>query len=116
MPSCGIDADRASEFDVLTSLELKQVLDHVVYWYNVSLRKNRASGNHADFHQFVGCRPFVYYYHMWLLEIPHSSFLAVPTLDETVFRLIMDDEDEMSATTPSEISNATKLKPYDASS
>ena len=115
MLSCGIDADRASEFDVLTSEELKQVLDHVVYWYNVSLRNNRASGNHADFHQFVGCRPFVYYYHLWLLEIPHLSFLAVPTLDETVFRLSMDDEDETSATTPSEISNATKPK-RDASS
>lgn len=110
MLSCGIDEDHASKFDVLTSEELKQVLDHVVYWYNISLRNNRASGNHADFHQFVGCRPFVYYYHLWLVEIPHLSYLAVPTLDKTVFRLSMDNEDETSATTPSEISNATKPK------
>ena len=109
MLSCGIGEDHASNFDVLTSEELKQVLDHVVYWYNISLRNNKASGNHADFHQFVGCRPFVYYYHLWLLEIPHLSFLAVPALDETVFRSsINDDADLASATTPSEISNATK--------
>ena len=82
--SCGITENHASNFDIITSRELKQVLDDVVHWYNISLRNNRTSGNHADFHQFVGCRPFVYYYHLWLMEIPHLSFLAVPVLDTSV--------------------------------
>jgi hypothetical protein len=51
---------------------------------------------------------------LWLLEIPHLSFLAVPMLNETVFPMSMDDgadgKGETSATTPSEISNATKPK------
>jgi hypothetical protein len=50
------------------------------------------TGNHADFHQFVGTRPYVYYYHLWLLEIPHLSFLAVPQLSGDVFRLSMTKE------------------------
>jgi hypothetical protein len=46
--SCGIAENYASNFDLLTSRELKQVLDYVVHWYNISLRNNRSSGNHAD--------------------------------------------------------------------
>ena len=92
--SCGIAENHASNFDVLTSRELKQVLDYIVHWYNVSLRNNRSSGNHADFHQFVGCRPFVYYYHLWLMEIPHLSFLAVPVLDVTVRRVSTERDDD----------------------
>jgi len=95
--SCGIAEDHASNFDVLTSRELKQVLDYIVHWYNISLRNNRSSGNHADFHQFVGCRPFVYYYHLWLIEIPHLSFLAVPILDVTVRRVSTEREDDNEA-------------------
>jgi hypothetical protein len=99
--SCGITENHSSTFDVLTSKELKQVLDYIVHWYNVSLRNNKTSGNHADFHQFVGCRPFVYYYHLWLMEIPHLSFLAVPVLDLTVRRVSTerDDDDESRSNT-----------------
>jgi hypothetical protein len=52
--SCGIFEDHASSFDMLPSIELKQVLDYIVDWCNVCLRNNRASGNYAD------CRPYVY--------------------------------------------------------
>jgi hypothetical protein len=111
--SCGIAENHASNFDILTSRELKQVLDYIVHWYNISLRNNRSSGNHADFHQFVGCRPFVYYYHLWLQEIPHLSFLAVPVLDVTVRRVSTerdDDEARSYTTTVSESLSAMRSK------
>ncbi len=34
----------------------------------------------------------MYYYHRWLLEIPHLSFVAVPQLSGDVFRLSMANE------------------------
>ena len=102
-------------------------LDYIVHWYNVSYRNNKTSGtepriviplsqyvshillssihqtgNHADFHQFVGLRPYVYYYHLWLIKIPHLSFLAVPQLSATVFRMSMADnsnEDDIDSST-----------------
>ena len=114
---CGISDEYASQFDTLTSEDLCKVLDYVVYWYNVADRNNKTSGmyyvqpttiillsallahvlssriletgNHADFNQFVGSRPYVYYYHLWLLEIPHLRFLAVPELSNPVFRISM---------------------------
>ena len=76
LDSSGIKDDQASAFDVLDSKQLKQVLDYIVHQhYNkVSHRNNQTYGNHADFHQFVGCCPFMYYYHhLWLREIPHLS-------------------------------------------
>ena len=109
--SCGIRENYSSTFDILTSKELKQVLDYIVHWYNVSLRNNKTSGNHADFHQFVGCRPFVYYYHLWLMEIPHLSFLAVPVLDLTVRRVSTerdDDESRSNTTTRSKAGSNRK--------
>jgi hypothetical protein len=108
--SSGIREDQASSFDTLTSIELKQVLEYIVHWYNVSLRNNRASGNHADFHQYVGCRPYVYYYHRWLEEIPHLSFLAVPSLDDNVFQLSMEQNDEEPSSTTSASSEQLSTK------
>ena len=117
---CGISGKYASQFDTLTSEDLCKVLDYAVYWYNVADRNNKTSGmyyvhptitiillsallvhvlsshilvktgNHTDFNQFVGSRPYVYYYHLvWLLEIPHLRFLAVPELSNPVFRISM---------------------------
>ncbi len=45
----------------------------------------------------------MYYYHLWLIEIPHLSFLAVPQLSATVFRISMgnnskEDDIEESST------------------
>ena len=36
----------------------------------------------------------MHYYHLWLIEIPHLSFLAVPQLSATVFRISMADNNE----------------------
>jgi hypothetical protein len=113
---CGITDKYASNFDILTFKDLCKVFDYVVHGYNVSYRNNKTSGtepriviplsqnvshillssihqtgNHADFHQFVGSRPYVHYYHLWLIEIRHLSFPAVPQLSATVFRMSMAD-------------------------
>jgi hypothetical protein len=97
LDSCGINDDQASTFDVLDSKQLKQVLDYIVHHYKISHRNNQTSGNHADFHQFVGCRPFVYYYHLWLREIPHLSYLAVPALGDSVRQASTDVDDKKSS-------------------
>ena len=41
---CGITDQYASEFDILTSEDLCNVLEYVVYWYNVAFRNNKTSG------------------------------------------------------------------------
>lgn len=41
---CGITDQYASEFDVLSSEDLCNVLDYIVYWYNVAYRNNQTSG------------------------------------------------------------------------
>jgi hypothetical protein len=44
------------------------------------------SGSHGNFEDFDGDKPFVYYYHLWLQEIPLLFALAVPTLSTSVVR------------------------------
>jgi hypothetical protein len=78
------DVPFAAEFDVLTSEELKDVMEHINHWYRHAHRNRKKSCNHGKFEDFVGDKPFVYYYHLWLQEIPRLLSLAVPTLPETV--------------------------------
>ena len=80
------DVPFAAEFDVLTSEELKDVMEYINHWYRHAHRNSKKSGNHGNFEDFVGDKPFVYYYHLWLQEIPHLFSLAVPTLPDTVGR------------------------------
>ena len=80
------DVPFAAEFDVLTSEELKDVMEHVNHWYRHAHRNSKKSGNHGNFEGFVGDKPFVYYYHLWLQEVPHLLSLAVPHLPETLAR------------------------------
>ncbi len=80
------DVPFAAEFDVLTSEELKDVMEYINHWYRHAYRNSKKSGNHGNFEDFVGDKPFVYYYHLWLQEIPHLLSIAVPTLPETVVR------------------------------
>ena len=75
----------------------------VQYVAHILVSSLHQTGNHADFHQFVGSRPYVYYYHLWLIEIPPLSFLPVPQLSCTVFRISMgnnskEDDIEESST------------------
>lgn len=108
MNDYGILADQyaSSDFDVLTSEDLCTVLDLlsigimlaigtkpqvrnpesyfpylVQHVSHILVSSIHQKGNHTDFHQFVGSQPYVHYYHMWLIEIPLLSFLAVPQLN-----------------------------------
>ncbi len=76
------DVPFAAEFDVLTSEELKDVMEYVNHWYRHAHRNSKKSGNHGNFEDFVGDKPFVYFYHLWLQEVPHLLSLAVPHLPE----------------------------------
>jgi hypothetical protein len=80
------DVPFASEFDVLTSEELKDVMEYINHWYQHAHRNSKKSGNHGNFEDFVGDKPYIYYYHLWLQEIPHLFALAVPTLPVNVVR------------------------------
>jgi hypothetical protein len=46
-------------------LLLKRYLDH---HYNLALSKNRQSGSHADMHNFCEQKPYLYLYHILLVE------------------------------------------------
>ena len=80
------DVPFASEFDVLTSEELKDVMEYINHWYQHAHRNSKKSGNHGNFEDFVGDKPYIYYYHLWLQEIPHLFALAVPTLPMDIVR------------------------------
>jgi hypothetical protein len=76
----------AAKFDVLTSEEFKDTMAYINHWYQHAHRNSKMSGSHGNFEDFVGDKPFVYYYHLWLQEIPHLFALAVPTMPSSVVR------------------------------
>ncbi len=80
------DVPFAAEFDVLTSEELKDVMEYINHWYRHAHRNSKKSGNHGNFEDFIGDKPFVYYYHLWLQEVPHLLSLAAPHLPGSVAR------------------------------
>ena len=49
-------------------------------------RKNKSSESHDDFANYVGTRPYLLYYHLWLDQFPCCQNLAVPTLPSNVMR------------------------------
>ena len=61
-------------------------MGYLNFHYQVAHRKNKSSGNHDDFAKFVGNRPYLLYYHLWLLQVPSLQNLAVPTLPDDVMR------------------------------
>ena len=80
------DVPFASEFDALTSEELKDVMEYLNHWYQHAHRNSKKSGNHGNFEDFVGNKPYVNYYHLWLQEFPHLFALAVPILPGDIVR------------------------------
>lgn len=44
----------ASEFDVLTSEELKDTMAYINHWYRHAHRNSKMSGSHGNFEDFVG--------------------------------------------------------------
>ena len=66
----GVSIDIASEFDVLTSKDFSDVMGYLNFHYQVAHRKNKSSGSHGDFANFVGTRPYLLCYHLWLDQVP----------------------------------------------
>ena len=81
-----VSIDFASEFDVLTSKDFSDVMGYLNFHYQVAHRKNKSSGSHDDFANFVGTCPYLLYYHLWLYQVPCLQNLAVPTLPPNVMR------------------------------
>ena len=76
----GVCIDVPSDFDVLTSRDISDVMGYLHFHYQVLHRKNNASGCHDDFANFVGMHPYTYYYHLWLNQVPRLQNLDVQTL------------------------------------
>ena len=102
----GIDHDVASsEFDsAVTVNDFEAILDYINHHYQVAHRKNKQSGSHADFENFVGTRYFLFYYHLWLNEAPNLLNFAVPELPSNAFR---DTHDNGGQNNVSDVSTTT---------
>ena len=62
----GESIDVASEFDVLTLKDFSNLMGYLNFHYQVAHRKNKSSGSHANFTNFVGTHPYLLFYHLWL--------------------------------------------------
>ncbi|KAI2500633.1 hypothetical protein MHU86_13854 [Fragilaria crotonensis] len=84
----GIRCDIASsEFDsALTSNDIEAILAYINHHYQIAFRRNKQSGSHSDFENFVGTRYFLFYYHLWLSEAPNLLNFAVADLPSNAFR------------------------------
>ncbi|CAJ1962472.1 unnamed protein product [Cylindrotheca closterium] len=69
---CGTDYDKLNATDCLN---LKKHIDH---HYRVAHERKKMSGNHSDFHNFVGQRPFLYLYHLLMKESSKDTKQAPP--------------------------------------
>ena len=78
----GVRLDIAfSDFDTgLTANDIGAILEHINHHYQVAYRRNKQSGSHSDFENFVGTRYYLFYYHLWLNESPHLLNFAVAEL------------------------------------
>jgi hypothetical protein len=75
-----------ASFDIITSLEFKQGMDYIHHHFRISYRNCKTSGNHSVFGKFVGNRAYLFYYFLWLQEVPHFMTFAVPQLPAGVLR------------------------------
>ena len=90
------------DFDLCPSPnDFEHCLAYLKCHYNEALRRVKKSGNHDDFHMFVGEKPFLIYYHDSMADDgnPHiSNFVtnSFPVFDYTSCKRIIeltDDED-----------------------
>jgi hypothetical protein len=63
-----IPEDIPSKFDILTPLELSQLLSHIQSFYRVAVRKQRTSGSHCPITKHIGPRPWLLLYDKSVLE------------------------------------------------
>jgi hypothetical protein len=84
--SSGVSLTCTEDFDQLESADVKSAMEYLNFHYQDAFRKFKLSGNHDDFEKFVGTRPYLFYYHLWLVQVPGFHNLAVATLPSNVFR------------------------------
>ena len=82
--SLGISNETPDNYNVLTSLYFAEAMDYMNHHYAVAHRNWKKSGTHDDFEKFVGQRPYLYYYFLWLQDVPILKNLAVAALPENV--------------------------------
>ena len=92
----GVRLDIAfSDFDIaLTANDIAAILAYINHHYQVAYGRNKQSGLHSDFENFVGMRYYLFYYHLWLNEAPHLLNFAVAKLLSDVFRQTCHDQGE----------------------
>ncbi|KAI2492822.1 hypothetical protein MHU86_21737 [Fragilaria crotonensis] len=78
--------DAATIDSALTSNDIEAILEYVNHHYRIAFRRNKQSGSHSDFENFVGTRYFLFYYHLWLSEAPNLLNFAVADLPSNAFR------------------------------
>ena len=82
----GVCNNVANDFDCISSADFSDAMGYLNFHYQVAHRNNKASGFHDDFAKFVGNRPYLLYYHLWLIQTPCLQNFAVPTLPASVMR------------------------------
>ena len=80
----GIGNETPGDYDILTSLYFAETMDYLNHHYAVAHRNWKKSGTHDDFKTFVGQRAYLYYYFLWLQDVPILKNLAVAALPENV--------------------------------
>ena len=67
----GIDKDTPSYFSTISPATFTQAIDYLNHWYRVCYKNYQKSGTHDnEFENFVHSRPYIYYYHRWLQDVP----------------------------------------------
>ncbi len=75
-----------SEFDLgLTVNDIAAILEYIHHHYQIVYRRNKQSGSHSNFENFVGTRHYLFYYHLFLNQAPHLLNFAVAELPSDVF-------------------------------
>jgi hypothetical protein len=91
-----------SEFDLgLTANDIAAILEYINHHYQIAYQRNKQSGSHSDFENFVGTRHYLFYYHLFLNQAPHLLNFAVAELPSDVFRESCGDDDHGGQATES---------------
>jgi hypothetical protein len=76
-----------SEFDLgLTANDIAAILEYINHHYQIAYQRNKQSGSHSDFENFVGTRHYLFYCHLFLNQAPHLLKFAVAELPSDVSR------------------------------
>ena len=107
-----------SEFEhALTMNDFEAILEYINHHYRIAHRRNKQSGSHSDFENFVGTRYYLFYYHLWLNEDPNLLIFAVAELPSNAFwesyhvSRASDDDNRGIGTNVSEDASSTTCAP-----